>query len=595
MVGPERGRYYDPYFMRTQFEIIQSEPVIEEVVRNLHLEEKLGKAMGYYDSLGQERAFRQTVKILSRALYVQQFRDTTLIEIKVSLSDPRATVCEDVATIANEIARVYRDQTMRRMRDMKAKALEALKHSLDELQKKVDLAEAEMERIRKEYQIDVISSQLGTDSSLEKIKLREMESQLIRLRLELETKKAKLDKVNSMSADDLASVGAYLVNDQALGELVAVRRRAEIELKRLSESSLGPKHPEVEKAQAAVNEAKAKVEEAMKGMRAAVQADYEACKAQYEALQKMVDEMKGKEREAAGTAYREFEKAKEAVEHARKMRDELEIRYNEEKVEEKIPRTIVDVIAPAQPADPDKWTSPDFTLNIIVSVLMGLVAGIAMAYFLEYLDTSVKTLDEIEKSMGISVIGVIPQKVKPFTHPNADPAHEEAYRVLRTNIRFSKKFQGGKTICITSGSVGEGKSLTLFNLAYVCAMLGDRTILVDSDLHRPKQHKMFGVANTKGLTNVLIGDISLEEAVMVSSVPNLDFLPSGRLQAPVHGLLDTARIKQIVSALKENYDMIFFDSPPVIGVSDASTIIREMDGVILVIQHRKYPLSLIHI
>jgi len=478
---------------------------------------------------------------------------------------------------------------MRRRRDVKSKALEALEQSVNDLQKKVAAAEDELERVRKEYQIDVTSSAGGTDSTLTKVHIREVEMQLIRLRMDLETKKARMEKVQSLSAEDLVAVGPHLVDDPALAELVATRRRLDVELSRLAESSLGPKHPEVEKAQAGLREIQVKITEALKGLRTAVQAEYEQVKAQYDTMAKMFEDIKNEERLAAGGGHREFDKAREAVEHARKMRDELEMRYNEERVEEKIPRTIVDVIEPALPADPTNWVSPDITLNIVLSILMGLAAGVGLAYFLEYLDTSVKTIEEIERSMGASVIGVIPQKVKAFTDKAADPAHQEAYRVLRTNIRFSKKFQGGKALCVTSGSVGEGKSLTLFNLAYVCAGLGERVILVDSDLHRPRQHRMFGVSNAKGLANVLVGDLSLEEAVVASSIQNLDFLSSGKLQTAVHGILDSQRVKQVVAALKQSYDVVLFDAPPMIGVSDASTLVREMDGVLLVIQHRKYP------
>jgi capsular exopolysaccharide synthesis family protein len=198
-------------------------------------------------------------------------------------------------------------------------------------------------------------------------------------------------------------------------------------------------------------------------------------------------------------------------------------------------------------------------------------------------------VEDIERYMNVAVIGVIPQKVQPFVEAGADSRYAEPYRVLRANIQFSDKMSGGKSLCITSGSVGEGKSLTIFNLGYICAQLGDRTLIVDSDLHRPRQHKILGLSNEAGLANVLVGEIGVEDAVIGTRIPNLDFLPSGKLTAGVHGLLDTSRMKALVKDLYERYDQLLFDAPPMIGVSDASLLAREVDGVLLVVQHRKYP------
>ena len=131
----------------------------------------------------------------------------------------------------------------------------------------------------------------------------------------------------------------------------------------------------------------------------------------------------------------------------------------------------------------------------------------------------------------------------------------------------------------------------MFNLAYVCATLGDRVILIDADLHRPRQHRMLNVSNAVGLANVLVGDKALSDVILNTSVQNLDFIPSGKLQGSVHGLLDAERVRQVATALKGAYDLVLFDAPPIIGVSDASMLAREMDGVLLVIQHRKYPKS----
>jgi capsular exopolysaccharide synthesis family protein len=249
----------------------------------------------------------------------------------------------------------------------------------------------------------------------------------------------------------------------------------------------------------------------------------------------------------------------------------------------------VEVVEPAVPADVDDPVSPRVLLNTLLSILVGLGAGMAMAFFVEYLDTSVKTIGDIERLLGASVLAVIPQRVKPLNVEGSGLAQSEPYRLLRTNIQFSKKAGEGKTFCFTSGGVGEGKSLTLFNLAIVCAQLGEKVAVVDSDLHRPRQHRFFGVENEKGLANVLAGEMPIQSVLRPTGIPNLSFVPSGRMATGVQGLMDSAHLAEIARALKASFDRVLFDAPPVLGVSDALLLARNVDAVLLVVQHRKYP------
>jgi len=156
-------------------------------------------------------------------------------------------------------------------------------------------------------------------------------------------------------------------------------------------------------------------------------------------------------------------------------------------------------------------------------------------------------------------------------------------------MELSKKLGGGNTICLTSGGAGEGKSLTLFNLAYICAQVGKKVLVIDSDMRRPTQHKMFKVSNRLGLADVLLGKVSVDEAIMPSAVLTIDFMPSGKLSSAAHGVLNSQRLRAIIDHVKGRYDYVFFDSPPIMGVSDAAILCSEVDGILLVIQHRTYP------
>ncbi len=584
--SPEMMRF-DPLFLRTQFEIIQSRPIIEEVVRRRDLDKKLARAYGYEQLPPQQRLDR-TTKIITRMMNVQQYRDTNLIEIQVALAEPKGDAPYEAAEAANMVADVFRAQAAERSRTSTETALDALYDAFQEQEQRLVKAEAEVERIRSTYKIDVVDPLAGSRSSLDKMTLTMLEELRIRASQSVAEAEARHTLVESLAHDKLIEAAQYLVNDQSIPSLVAEKRSAEVELSQLQET-YGPNHPDVVRVHRVISSLDSKITDAINGLKTGVLANYQAAQAKLAIIKTELMGRRDTEREAESGSYREFTRATDARDHVKKIRDALEMRYFQEQIELRIPKTLVELVSPAKAPNAEDYISPNFLLNILLSIIAGVGAGIGLAYFVEYLDTSVKTIEDIERTMNIPVLGVIPQKVRPLNEEGANPAHAESYRILRTNIQFSQKFKDGKTLCFTSGSMGEGKSLTMFNLAYVCSQLGDRTIVIDSDLHRPRQHRMFGVTNKTGLANVLIGEVEPQDVIHSEVFPNLDFMPSGKLDSGVHGLLDTQRMRALVKDLSAQYDRVFFDAPPIIGVSDASVLAREVDGVMLLIQHRKYP------
>ena len=242
------------------------------------------------------------------------------------------------------------------------------------------------------------------------------------------------------------------------------------------------------------------------------------------------------------------------------------------------------------PAEPGKApVKPNKTVNICLGLVFGLLMGVGLAFFIEYLDTSVKTIDDVERTFQAPVLGVIPQNIGYLLEEGTESKHAEAYRVLRTNLLFSRKDDKLNTIVVVSAGAGEGKSTTTINLATVFAQAGNRVLIVDSDLRRPTLHKLFKVTNNLGLTNYLLKQNTLAELVQTTPVPNLDFMASGRLPNSSMGILGSAQMKEMISELKQRYDFILFDSPPILGVSDASILASEVDLVMQVIQYRRYP------
>lgn len=273
---------------------------------------------------------------------------------------------------------------------------------------------------------------------------------------------------------------------------------------------------------------------------------------------------------------------------------EAEIRYTEAfnnleelRVEEAKGSNNVIMVEPARvPGSPIR---PRPMLNTIFAAVAGGIAATVLVFAVDHLDDTVKAPSQLEEETGLSTIGAIAiikggdQEHRLVTqHLPRDPV-SEAYRVLRTNLSFAAIDEGLRSILITSASPSEGKSTTVANLAVVLAQAGKRVIVIDSDLRRPTQHKLFGVPNHEGLTTALIsGETALSQYVQETPVANLRILTSGPVPPNPAELLSSQRMSQIIGQLQDLADTIIFDTPPTLTVADASILAPQMTGCVLV-------------
>ncbi len=586
---PKMMSLYDMYFLKTEFEIIQSRPILYEVIKTLRLQEGFGRM---YSDDGSPLSLSETYKLLADSMKVQQYRDTNLIEIRIYRSSRRSTrdvARRDAQRIANEIASVYRDYRMRQNRDEAGRGVTALREAFQSQQKKVEDAEARLEALRKELKISAMTgTQPGSVMSLDNAKLERLELNRIQARKDMLDRKTKLEEMTRLQGSQLLYSMAYVVQDPALASMRQQLTEAEGLYKKKQET-FGERHPDVVSAAAVVEDLRRKIEDTVQGQIKGLQTDYEIAKRDYEAAEADLEAAQATDISAHGEKYLPFAKQESEVTRLRTLRDALEQELVQKSIEVDLPRTPVEVVDPAEMPDANDPVSPRILLNVILSIVLGLGCGIGLVFFIEYMDTSVKTVEDIEQYMGATIIGIIPQKVRPLIEEGVDSPHAEAYRVLRMNMELSKKLGGGNTLCLTSGGAGEGKSLTLFNLACVCAQTGKTVLVIDSDMRRPTQHKMFKVSNRLGLADVLLGISTLDAAIHKAVFPNMDFLASGKLPSASHGTLNAQKLRDIIGHVRGRYDYVLFDSPPIMGVSDASILSSEVDGVLLVVQHRSYP------
>jgi capsular exopolysaccharide synthesis family protein len=347
------------------------------------------------------------------------------------------------------------------------------------------------------------------------------------------------------------------------------------------------KHPDIQRLMQVMKTLNEQIESRIDGVLSGLEVRVAQSKAYAEDLKRQFEAAKTEDA-SKREQYAPYFKAKRDLENKQRILDTIFMRILAEKVDQKIPKGSSVVIVDNAIAD-GKPVRPNIPLNISLGVVVGLIMGFGLAFFIEYLDTSVKTIDDVERALQAPVLGVIPQNVGSLLLEGPDSPHAEAYRVLRTNLLFSRKEGDLRTITVVSGGAGEGKSTTIFNLATVFAQNGARVLLVDSDLRRPSLHKLLNVSNSLGLTNFLLKQNTIEEVIQTTGLPTLHFLPSGKLPSSSLGVLNSTQMREFIQQARERYDFVFFDSPPIMGVSDASVLASEVDIALLVIQYRKYP------
>jgi capsular exopolysaccharide synthesis family protein len=283
----------------------------------------------------------------------------------------------------------------------------------------------------------------------------------------------------------------------------------------------------------------------------------------------------------------------------------LNQKYEESRITEAGKSAGVEIVDTAKP--PAEPVRPKKKLNILLGILFGFGLGVTIAFFLEFLDDTIKTGEDLER-MGLTVLGTIPvvhadaivrrlkREGREFTEADLHSVESklitrfspkspisEAYRSLRTNIQFSDIDHPKRLLLITSSASKEGKSTSAVNLAITLSQMGSSVLLVDSDLRRPSLHSFFGLDKTYGLSNLLVGSLAFSDVVKHTGIDKLDVITSGDIPPNPAELVASESMKNFLADARTNYQYVVVDSPPVIAVTDAAVLATRVDGTILVV------------
>lgn len=567
---------FDQYFLQTEFQVIRSPKILYQVIQEL----KLGQRYAQREKIGGEIPLLDAYETLTRELDITQYKNTAIIEI-IAFNEDR----DLAAQIANKVADVYQKYRSEGRSGKSEKAWVALTNKLAGYDREVTLAREKVDTLRIDLKVPEEIAESGQIQGLSAQEVLRLSSIIQEYQTRVTRNGRLLEQLSQLKGDSLRNALVVANPTAELNTLIgqlnfALRQKASLN------PDFGADHPEVLKWNIQVNKLEEQLEATIRGILDGLRSTLEADKAAMENQKTFLADAISKSSTEV-QRFRPFLVAKTEYENVKRIRDGIKIRVAQEDVDRVLQGAPVEILNEASPGiNPVK---PKKVVNIAVGVVFGLILGVGLAFFIEYLDTSVKTIDDVEQALQAPVLGVIPQNVGSLMTEGADSPHAEAYRVLRTNLLFSRKDPNWRTITVVSGGAGEGKSTTIFNLATVFAQNGSRVLIVDSDLRRPSLHKILNVANNLGLTNYLLGQNKLEEVVQTTPVNSLDFLPSGKLPSSSIGILNSARMKEFIAEAKSRYDFVFFDSPPIMGVSDASILASEVDMAFLVVQYRKYP------
>jgi polysaccharide biosynthesis transport protein len=527
------------------------------------------------------------ITALKGVVNASPMRGTDFIEIRVRHAKP-----DDAKEIADAVSEAYMSRRKAAEVDRAERALEALDQELISQSDKVQDHRKDLTVLIQQYGIPYFDgSNANPLGATEQEMFRSARQKLADFETQRDQIEIQIKELVGMDNEDLVTYAAGLDLPENQVTYYYTQYREAIEQKgTLVAQGLAARHPDIiaveERAEGAMEYAR---KEAV-SLKAVLKTKLELINRQVERMREMVDARQG---DTVDLSLRQhhYTQAKETYEQSRAMLSEMKIKQQEARVLLKMPRDPITLHE--KPKRAKSAVFPNITLNLILGAGVGLIFGIGIAFLLEHLDTSVKSLEDVERYLQVPVLAVIPKDVGVLHKQSGMSPDAEAYRILRTNIEFNRKNPEDNSITVVSGGAGEGKSTTLVNLAYVCAQGGYTTLMIDADLRRPRLHTFFDINNSVGLTNYLTTDLALEDVILQTPVDNLYFLPSGILPADAAGILNSRRMSELLQDVKQRFDLVLVDSPPILGVSDAAVLASEVDLTMVVVQHRKLPRNML--
>ncbi len=580
-------------FYQTQYELLKSRALAQRVASQLNLAEgdlldrispkSPWSALTGLFSRGSAEAEADTeaavdarenaaTQAIVEGLRIEPVRNSRLVRVHFDSPDPAFS-----QRAVNALAEAYIASNLERRFDSSAYAKTYLEDRLEELKLKLEESERQLVAFAQKEQI------VGTGENNGNLS----EQNLGSLNAALATVRQERIKAESRWRQAQASRGLVLLGD--MGENSIIQSLQEQRSKLMAEYQdklrlYKPGYPLMQQLKGQIDEIEKQIGAEVASIKTAIQAEFLAAQEQERLLDEQMSLLKTDvlDLQSRSIQYNIF---KREVDTNRQLYDGLLQRYKEIGVAAGVTNNNISVVDRAQPGYKYK---PNLLRNLALGLLAGLMLGVLLALGFEYLDDTLKAPEDVEKQLGLSVLGVIPMLAPPMTPARAmeDPrsAFAESYRSVRTALQFATDTGVPRCLLVTSATPAEGKSTTALTLAKNFAQLGKRVLIIDADLRNPSLHRALGLENNAGLSNYLAGASKATEVIQATDTAHLMFMPTGPLPPNPAELLMGPKMLSLISIAAEKFDQVIIDGPPVMGLADAPILANMATGTLLVVE-----------
>lgn len=581
---------YDDQFQETQYELLRSRALAERVAAKLALD---GDALRRLDrqswlpgpttktvvtgaaqapvEQGASSSLVAVTRMVQRGMTVEPVRNSRLVRVHFDSPAP-----EFSARVANALAQGFIQSGLERRFGASSYAKDYLEGQLKQVKARLEESERQLVAYaQKEALVSSVEGQSLAGRNLSDLNSALAEAQSQRIRAQARWNEAR------------AASGAALPADMLATSIIRTLQEQRAVLQSQYQQKLGvfkPDYPEMRQLQGQIDEVDKQVRRELDNIRASVKAEYSAAASQERLLLAQLDRLRTDALEVDGRSIK-YNILKREVDTNRELYDGLLQRYKQVGVAGDVRANNISIVDPAQV--PEHRFKPNFSLNLAVGLLLGAFLGVLAAFLLEHLDDSLKIPDDIERELGIPVLGIIPKlqthtPMEAFSDPRS--AFSEAYRSVRTSLQFSTAQGMPKSLLITSSLSGEGKTTTALTLARNLAQLGKRVLLVDADLRNPSVHSLLKLRQDMGLSNFLAGAAGFDEVVKDSGDERLAVVLSGPLPPNPAELLSGDKLAALLEQASSQFDWVILDGPPIMGIADAPILASTAAATMLVVQ-----------